>query len=237
MTFAVILSIAISLILIISVYWYSKDWTAAGTVALACFGAVGMVFSYINTMELKKDRIPYVHVNFTLYEEKEHLIYVVVQNSGNAPAHDININVLPLDGEKEMLENGAIFSNFSDLSMVKHPIQFLAPNDSRRTRFGTVAGMGEYESKIEYELNVTYEDSSGHVYNSYMVLDVSHLMGIEYFKNKDSTVEVLNEIRKELNLLSENVRKISEPHFKSDKEEHFDGLSIENTDDKSDKDF
>lgn len=177
-----------------------------------------MVFSYINTAELKRDRIPYVHVNFTLLEEKEHLIYVVVQNSGNAPAHDISINVLPLDGEKEMLENGAIFSNFSDLSMVKHPIQFLAPNDSRRTRFGTVAGMEEYESKIEYEVNVTYEDSSGHVYNSYTVLDVSHLIGSEHYRDKDPTVEALNDIKEELSILSENVRKMSESREGPDKE-------------------
>ena len=69
MAFAIVMSVAISLIMIISVYWYSEDWTAAGTVALACFGAVGMVFNYINTTEMKRDRIPYVHVNFTLYEE------------------------------------------------------------------------------------------------------------------------------------------------------------------------
>ena len=215
MAFAIVVSVAVSLILIISVYLYENSWTAAGTVALACFGAIGVAFSYVSTMELKRDRIPYVHVNFTLYEEKEHMIYVVVQNSGNAPAHDINIKVSPLKGEEELLDNNAIVSNFRDLSVIKRPIQFLPPNDSRRTLFGTAAGIGEYGPKIEYELNVTYKDSSGRDYNSYMVLDVSHLMNARHLESKDSTVEVLNGIRRELRELSDNLKQISESWEKS----------------------
>lgn len=227
MAFAIVVSVAVSLILIISVYLYENSWTAAGTVALACFGAIGIAFSYVSTMELKRDRIPYVHVNFTSYEEKEHMIYVVVQNSGNAPAHDINIKVSPLKGEEELLDNNAIISNFRDLSVIKRPIQFLPPNDSRRTLFGTAAGIGEYGPKIEYELNVTYNDSSGRNYNSYMVLDVSHLIESKHLESKDLTVEVLKGIRKELSDLADNVRKISEFQDKSAKNnESFNDITL-----------
>lgn len=237
MGFAIFTSVLISLTIITAIYWHSRDWTAAGTVALACFGAVGMVFSYISTIELKRDRIPYVHVNFTLYEEKEHLVYVVVQNSGNAPAHDINISVLPLEGEEELLESGAIFSNFNNLSIIKYPIQFLPPNDSRRTLFGTVAGMGERESEIEYEVNITYKDSSGHVYNSYMVLEANHLMGNKYFRSKDPTVEVLDDIRKELNDLKDivgNILQSQDPTGETESTKNLFSGEIDESDGRSD---
>ncbi len=159
-TLAVIVSITIALVLIITVFWYSNDWTATGAVALACFGAIGIVFNYVSTTELKRYRVPYVHVNFTSYEEKRHSIYVVVQNSGNAPAHDVKINASSLEIEDKLLESGAIFSSLQKLSFIKHPIQLLPPNDSRRTLFGNITAMEGYGSEAEYEVNVSYKDYS-----------------------------------------------------------------------------
>ncbi len=177
MAIIIVVSVVVFLGFTTIVYLFSKDWTAAGTVALACFGALGTLFSYVTLENMKRDKRPYVSVDIIRENLSSQVLCVAVRNNGNMPAHNLEITVDPPKNEDEMLEKGAILKKMSELSIIKCPIAFLTAEKSIYARFGIAFQMKESVPDIQYKVHVNYEDSSGRKYNDDFSLDPSYLFG------------------------------------------------------------
>lgn len=177
MAVVIVVSVVVSLVFTTIVYLFSKDWTAAGTVALACFGALGTLFSYITLENIKRDKRPYVSIDIIRENLSSPILCVEIRNNGNTPAHNLEITVVPPKNEDEMLEKGAIFKKMSELSIIKCPIRFLTVERGIYVIFGVANQMGDSFSDIQYKVHANYEDSSGRKYNDDFSLDPSYLFG------------------------------------------------------------
>lgn len=192
----------------IFIYLTSKDWTAAGTVALAGFGAVGIVFNCITLSYMKHDRRPYVYVDLMPMEKSPYLFEVVIGNAGSAPAHNIIIKIEAPETEAEMLKKNAIKSKMAELPIIKNPITFLPPGSGRHTWFGSGHLMYEYAQNIEYKVHIQYESSDGTVYKNDITLNLSHMFGITY--TEEPYLRELSGIKKELSKLNDFAKSLSE---------------------------
>lgn len=208
LTIIVVASVLLSLLLIAFIYYASKDWTATGTVALACFGALGTILSYITLDSMKRDKRPYVFVDLVRESLSSSILQVELKNYGNMPAHNLQIIVEPPECENDLLKEGVIFRKMSELSIIKHPIRFLAIGESIIARFGTALGMSEFIPKIIYEVRVDYEDSSGRKYYDSLVLDPSYLINTPIMT--DPVSSELKEIDKTLKKTFDIIKHITE---------------------------
>jgi len=205
--YVIILLVFISLAVSTCVYITSHDWTSTGTVLLACFGAIGIVYSAMTVAMMKEEKRPYVYVDYTLDPNAPTIIDVLIHNCGKTAAFDIKIKVDASEKEHTMLESHAIFAPLSDLSIFKNSIPFLPPDSERRVMYGPGHMISGY-LPLEHKIKITYKDTYGKKFEENQIIEPSHMMNLSSADRAD--VHALNEITIELKELRKTEEDLSE---------------------------
>lgn len=205
----VILSLGISSY----VYFVSSDWTATGTVTLACFGAIGIIYSSATIVMMKEEKRPYVFMDYITDPNSPSVIDILIQNGGRSPAVDVKVTITPPEQETIMKEKGAIFNLMSEMSIVKNVICYLPPDGERHVMYGmghTIAGY----LPLKHIVQISYKDIYGKKYEGSLILEPSNLMNTSSADRADvaelkNIVTELNAIKKQQNELVDSLKVIS----------------------------
>ncbi|MDD2626715.1 MAG: hypothetical protein PHI87_04105 [Candidatus Methanomethylophilus sp.] len=205
----VIISLGISLY----VFFVSSDWIATGTVMLACFGAIGIIYSSVTVAMMKEEKRPYVFMDYISDPNSPSVIDILIQNGGRSSAVDVKVTITPPEQETLMKEKGAIFKLMSEMSIVKNVICYLPPDGERHVMYGMGHMIAEY-LPLKHTVHISYKDIYGKKYEESLILEPSNLMNTSSADRADvaelkKIVTELSDIKKQQNELVDSLKVIS----------------------------
>ncbi len=171
----------------------SEQWTAGATVATALVAGVAAVFAYQqvkHARHLREEQAqPVVVVDFQPHPTSREFMELVVRNSGQTIAHDVQFTFAP--PLSSSLDDGTLDLNKS--SMIMNGIPTMPPGKEHRalfdlmnTRYNDDTGRFDKDGHAaEYEVVVTFSGSDGKHYEPMRYrLSLDTYAGIEYIGEK-----------------------------------------------------
>jgi hypothetical protein len=169
---------------------------------IALFALIYAILQYrLTKTRYAEENRPYVTIE--LERVTSGLLDLVIRNSGNSAAKNINIKFTP---------NIAIYehtkSKINSHKFLKN-MKFLASGKSLSFFFGSVLG-GKTKICREFQIAITYEDVTGKTYHDDQTIDPRDFLELVSITRKDihDAAKSLDEIKKELNSSNKNSEKI-----------------------------
>lgn len=196
---AIGLSVVVVLCVTAWVHYQESNWTATGTVCMAGFAAIGIIYSNITISMMKEENRPYVFVDFVVDNDVPTFIDLELSNYGRSAAQNLSIEVIAPDNEDELLSGMVILQKVSDMSIICNEIHYLPPGRSFFVKYA-VGYMINPHLPVYYSFKITYRDVYGKAYCDTIKIEPTHLM---------SCSAADKEINKHLRGIKENMQKIN----------------------------
>ncbi len=158
-----------------------ETWDVIGTLATTLAFLVAAAAAFVayrqlrQTAEARLDQNrPYVLVRVESSPISLHLIDLLIENVGVAPARNVTLDIdPPLVRAKEVDEYPIAQSR-----LLTAPISQLPPGFSLRTFFDSAIERHGADVPTAHDVTVTYEDGHGHSWTEHSVLDFTLLKGL-----------------------------------------------------------
>jgi hypothetical protein len=194
---------------VFSVFDRSGDYTAVGTVAMAWFGGIGLIFTAATLYTMLNEHRPSVYVEFRSDDQQKQLVIVVVGNAGDASARDITIEVTPPAIEEKLVASGEILSGrLSDHPLFSNTIPVLPPGRERSELYSVWMYLAPHKNELNYEFNINYRSTNGRHYSEKYKVNMAYQFG-EGMAD-DAVVRAIRDLKESIDKNTAESRKIKE---------------------------